>query len=123
MNNYSKQREIILKVLENNQIHPTAEKIYELVSNNAPTISKSTIYRNLTILVEQGKLRKINMSVGPDRFEYVIKNHNHAICEICGKVFDFYSDLKIKSIEKDINFKVDNIILYGICQNCRSLNK
>ena len=32
MNNYSKQREIILEVIKNNRTHPTAEEIYILVT-------------------------------------------------------------------------------------------
>ena len=51
MNNYSKQREIILEVIKNNRTHPTAEEIYILVTKKEPKISRSTVYRNINILV------------------------------------------------------------------------
>ena len=54
MNNYSKQREIILEVIKNNRTHPTAEEIYILVTKKEPKISRSTVYRNINILVEKG---------------------------------------------------------------------
>ena len=37
MNNYSKQREIILEVIKNNRTHPTAEEIYILVTKKKRT--------------------------------------------------------------------------------------
>ena len=46
MNNYSKQREIILETFKYLN-HPTAEQIYDKAHQDNPTISKSTVYRNL----------------------------------------------------------------------------
>lgn len=126
MNNYSKQREIILKIIKENRMHPTAEDIYKLVIQREPKISKSTVYRNIHILAEQGNIRKITMSSGADRFEYVHKDHQHIVCENCGKIIDFCYDFKIVEIEKNINnqlknnFEVKNIVLYGMCEKCKS---
>ena len=53
MNNYSKQREIILEVIKNNRTHPTAEEIYILVTKNEPKISRSTVYRNINIFIRR----------------------------------------------------------------------
>ena len=61
MNNYSKQREAILDVMKENRTHPTAEEIYKLVLEKEPQISKSTVYRNINILVDLGKIRKLNI--------------------------------------------------------------
>lgn len=129
MNNYSKQREAILDVMKENRTHPTAEEIYKLVLEKEPQISKSTVYRNINILVDLGKIRKLNMTVGPDRYDYLYKEHSHAICEKCGKIFDFYYDIDknkisnelLKQIEKNIN--INSIIIYGICEDCKSKNK
>ena len=129
MNNYSKQREAILDVMKENRTHPTAEEIYKLVLEKEPQISKSTVYRNINILVDLGKIRKLNMTVGPDRYDYLYKEHLHAICEKCGKIFDFYYDIDkdkisnelLKQIEKNID--INSIIIYGICEDCKSKNK
>ncbi len=129
MNNYSKQREAILDVMKENRTHPTAEEIYKLVLEKEPQISKSTVYRNINILVDLGKIRKLNMTVGPDRYDYLYKEHSHAICEKCGKIFDFYYDIDrnklsselLKQIEENID--INSIIIYGICEDCKSKNK
>ncbi len=67
--NYSKQRELILKTVIENPIHPTADTVYEQVRRENPKISLGTVYRNLNFLSEMGILRKISMPVGSDRFD------------------------------------------------------
>ena len=128
-NNYSKQREIVLETIKNTYIHPTAEQIYEMVSKIDSRISKSTVYRNINILVEKEQIEKISMKLGPDRFDYIHKPHHHAVCEICGKVVDFNYELEknkiIKSIKEQTGFetKLNCITIYGICEKCKSKNK
>ena len=129
MNNYSKQREIILDVLKQNLIHPTAEDIYQLVIKRNPQISKSTVYRNINILVDLGKIQKISLSTGPDRYDYLYKKHYHAICDKCGEVYDFYYDFDMNQIsdelhKEEIKMDVSKIEIHGICENCKSkINK
>ncbi len=129
MNNYSKQREAILDVIKQNPIHPTAEGIYQLVSKKEPQISKSTVYRNINILVELGEIQKLNMTIGPDRYDYIYKEHSHIICEKCGKISDFYYNFNKKSISNEILKQIGNymdvssITVYGICEDCKSKNK
>ncbi|MCI8411149.1 MAG: transcriptional repressor [Clostridia bacterium] len=126
MNNYSKQRELILEVIKNNLIHPTAEEIYNLVIKEEPTISKSTVYRNINILLEQGEIIKITMSIGPDRYDYMYEQHQHAICKRCGKVYDFSYNFNLEVISNIIkeqtekNFEINNITIDGICEKCKS---
>ena len=120
MNNYSKQREIILEVIKNNRTHPTAEEIYILVTKKEPKISRSTVYRNINILVEKGIIEKITIATGPDRYDYLYEEHYHAICKVCGKAFDFYykfeKDNLISNIKKQTNVDIDinSITINGI---------
>ena len=86
MSNYSKQREIILGVIKELKTHPTAEELYIAVTKKDNKISKSTVYRNINILLESGQIKKISNPVGPDRYDYVSIPHNHVICEKCGKI-------------------------------------
>lgn len=129
MNNYSKQREVILDIIRNNPIHPTAEEIYQLAIKKEPKISKSTVYRNINVLLDLKKINKVKMTTGPDKYDYIHKEHSHLICEKCGKVFDFNYNFNKDAISKKIkeqlkeNISIDNITIYGICENCKSNNK
>ena len=124
MNNYSKQREIILDVIKKQKIHPTAQDIYNIVNINYPNISRSTVYRNINILVNNNIILKIKMQNGADRYDYIYENHYHSICEKCGKVFDFKSEFNGKKINKEILIqngvisKINSLTIYGICQIC-----
>lgn len=129
MNNYSKQREIILNVIKNMYTHPTAEEIYIEVHKIDKRISKSTVYRNINILVDNNDIRKISMPFGSDRYDYFYKIHNHIVCEKCGKVFDFESEIpdKLKEvINSQLHNKItltDSIKINGICCDCINNSK
>ena len=61
MKNYSRQREEIIKVVKEFCTHPTAEEIYMVVKAKDPAVSRSTVYRNLGVLVENNIINKISM--------------------------------------------------------------
>ena len=122
---YSKQREVILYILKKSYEHPTANDIYKEAIKLLPTISKGTVYRNLTYLVDKNIIIKISILDGPDRFDYMKTSHHHAICKRCTKVFDFNYDVDIKNLKKklklDCGFDLfcENITVEGICLQCK----
>lgn len=124
MSNYSKQREIILETLYLLD-HPTADQLYATVHKNNPTISQSTVYRNLNVLLEDNLIRKIKVLGGPDRFDFISKEHYHAICKSCGRVFDFMCYLFNEDFMGDVHSQTgitvdsDSVTVYGICENCK----
>ena len=67
---YSRQRELILKTLKENCIHPTAEQLYELIRREEPTVSLATVYRNLNLLAENGMVKKIEGLDGTAHFDH-----------------------------------------------------
>ena len=125
MKNYSKQREEIIEVIKNSYIHPTAEEVYMIVKGNDPAVSRSTVYRNLGMLAENGIIQKISMLVGPDRYDYKRNPHNHAICTKCGKVFDFEYNFDLENLKKRVKEQTglevssESIAIEGICENCK----
>ena len=126
MKNYSRQREEIIKVVKDSYNHPTAEEIYMTVKAKDPAESRSTVYRNLGLLVETGMLKQISMKVGPDRYDYMRKPHSHAMCIKCGKVFDFEYSFEYERIGKAVKeqtgleISTDGIAIEGICDSCKN---
>ena len=119
---YSKQRELVLKTVMDNLIHPTAQEIYNMTREKDPTISMGTVYRNLNLLAEQGKILRIKVPGGADRYDGTIAPHNHAVCTRCGMVMDYdysFDDLNRSLLEKS-GFKCEelNITVRGTCKNC-----
>lgn len=127
MKNYSKQREEIIEMIKNLYNHPTAEEIYFLTKQKDSAVSRSTVYRNLNVLVEQGMVTQIAVSNGPDRYDYR-KNreeHGHVVCTKCGKICDFqynFDTTELKNrIEKQTGIEIseDGIVIKGICNSCK----
>ena len=118
---YSKQRELVLKTVKANLIHPTALEIYGMTRAVDPTISMGTVYRNLNLLAEQGKILRIKVPGGTDRYDGTIEPHNHAVCTKCGMVMDYsYSFDDLSSQLEQSGFKCEelNITVRGTCKNC-----
>ena len=59
---YSRQREAILENLKNRYDHPTAMELYLSVREDIPNLSLGTLYRNLTLLRDSGKI--ISLTLG-----------------------------------------------------------
>ena len=116
---FSKQRFTVLNELSKLDTHPTADEIYEIVKKIIPSISLGTVYRNLNNLCEEGSVVKFS-SEGKEHFDAITKPHIHLCCEKCGKISDVYSDFSVFNDEflNNENFRINNIIISGICRNC-----
>ncbi len=121
----SQQREKIYQILKSTRSHPTADWIYEKLKPKFPRLSLGTVYRNLNILVEQGKVRRITFGSTFDRFDANIKPHYHFICVGCGAIIDL--DMPVKEeledeVEKLTGFQVryHTVEFYGLCDKCKT---
>lgn len=121
----SKQRERILKLLRSTDNHPTADWLYDRLKKEFPQLSLGTVYRNLSVLMEQGLVQKIDFGSTFDRFEANASPHYHLICERCGSIQDFemalYDELNEKANRlTDFSVQHHRIEFYGICTKCRT---
>ena len=124
----SRQRTRIIEILQATDTHPTADKIYEKLKKEFPKLSLGTVYRNLSVLLEQGLVKKIHFGSTFDRFEANMNQHYHLICEKCKSITDFTmpinEDLNKKAAQLT-NFSIKHHIIefYGICQDCSKSKK
>ena len=118
------QKDLVRNAVYEMKRHVTANEVYEFIKESYPAIGKGTVYRNLDILVEEGALRKVEVSEGPNRFDFTLKNHYHVRCVKCGEVSDVDMD-EIPDLMKKIHdthgieFLDYDISFKGICQKCR----
>ena len=116
---FSKQREIIKKIIFSTNSHPTAEWIFCQAKDFIPSISLGTIYRNLKQLDKQGIIRTINDGATA-RYDWNKKHHYHFKCIDCGDLIDiepFEFDIK-KRVKDKYKFEVNDVELTinGKCQ-------
>lgn len=115
----TKQKNLILDIINNSCSHPTALDIYNLCKRDIPNISLGTVYRNLNCLVDNGEIVRIKMPNNIDRYDKNFYKHAHFICIKCNNVIDinenfsFINDFSCGQVlDYEINFK-------GICKNCK----
>ena len=87
---YSRQRERIYEYLAASGEHPSAEMIYTDLRTELPELSLGTVYRNLKLLEETGKIRKVTSYQGHERYDAVCDDHVHFICQECGAITDLF---------------------------------
>ena len=119
------QCSVVLETVQKMKWHPSADEVYDEVVQHHPSISKGTVYRNLNRLVDMGKLGKIEVPEGADRFDHICTKHYHVRCEKCGKVFDVDMEY-VPDFESGIkdthgfDFTGCDIMFRGICPLCKA---
>lgn len=86
--NNSKKRELLLEALRGRTDHPTAETLYRDLKPLCPQLSLGTVYRNLSVLSEQGLARAVATVDGQLRYDGRTEPHAHFICRRCRRVTD-----------------------------------
>ena len=104
--------------------HPSADILYERISNYFPDISFDTVYRTLTTFVEIGIIDQVDGFGTTMRFDSKMKGHHHFRCRKCDQIMDFESDYynKIpipKNIAKECEVLKLQVTLDGFCKRCK----
>lgn len=119
----SKQRDALLHELQSRCDHPTAEELYLSVKKDFPNLSLGTVYRNLSLLVNESETVKISAD-GADRYDGKVEPHCHFSCRICKKMADIVLPHESLPITDDVINCVDgtvekySVTLYGVCSEC-----
>ncbi|WP_331774920.1 Fur family transcriptional regulator [Sulfurospirillum sp. 1612] len=115
------QRLCILNTLEECG-HATLEEIQQIINEKFPTLSLSTIYRNINDMIQKEIVSEVKISNKKDYFEIAKENHVHLVCDECGRIEDFKieADDLIDQVEKRSQSKVLSEILtfHVICKDC-----
>lgn len=116
----TKQRKLVLDIVQNSYDHLTAEEVFFLAKQEMPNIALGTVYRNLNILVDEGMLRRLSIAGQPDRFDNTGIEHEHLVCKCCGKLKDFQIEGVRELLAKSTGVDIQNYELnaYYICEDC-----
>ena len=120
----TRQKRVIYDILCSTDTHPTADWIYQEARKQIPDISLGTVYRNLQVLLSDGKILELNYGKGQSRFDGNPEPHYHFVCEKCGRVLDFSMDAPPVPAEvlaaAPGKVLVHRLECYGICKDCLS---
>ncbi len=93
-------------------------------------ISESAVYRNLSALESQGKVRRINRAGSRENYYQYTEashclGHLHLSCKQCGRTYHMDkqdADRLAQALAATDDFELDrkNTVLYGLCRDCKA---
>jgi Fe2+ or Zn2+ uptake regulation protein len=120
----TRQRQAVLDVVQRVTTHPDACWVYDQVRQRIPNISLGTVYRSLAVLRDGGLIRELPQGGGPTRYDANTGDHQHIVCQDCGRVLDLeVGDLTAlrESAARTSGFAEvvgERVEFYGRCQEC-----
>jgi Fur family transcriptional regulator, ferric uptake regulator len=126
----TRQRQILLDLIDKSGQHLDAERLYHMAKEVDPKLNRVTVYRTLKMLKEGGLVDELDlMHVDGDQHYYETRmkqEHAHVICLRCGKVEEFFGEplQRIRrQVESNLGFQVvvARTEVGGYCANCQRL--
>lgn len=115
------QRQLLFRLMHDNDCHPTADALFAEASAQMPGISLRTVYQTLTDLAAMGELRSLDLGTGATRFDPNIDDHHHVVCDLCGEVRDVYvsgaDGLPVDGLD-GFEVREASILFKGVCPRC-----
>ncbi len=122
----TQQRESILRRIQRIDEHFSAEELFEVLRREARGISKATVYRTLSLLVEANVLDAVDFERGHMLYEKASQqaHHDHLICVACKQILEFHHE-EIERLQEQVARRYDFSMvshthqIYGVCGRCR----
>ncbi len=121
---YTDQQRDMVRYIFSRHNHFDAEQLIDDMKKAGFHVSRATVYRTLTKLVDAGLLRRLEL--GPRMFyehDYGYPPHEHMYCQHCGKVIEFQSPA-IEGVLREVcrqhqfNAAGHTFVIRGTCASC-----
>ena len=119
------QKELLAHVFARHK-HFDAKELIEELKAAKKNVSRATVYRTLTSLVDAGLLRRIELG---DRtmydHDYGYPAHDHLVCERCGSMEEFQSEeleALLEKVASENQFRPEGhtLVIRGVCKTCNA---
>lgn len=126
----TKHRNSVLEVIEENGQPVTAETIFLKLKEQGVSISLSTVYRVLDVLLNKGLVVKTSVT-DENRALYELNNmehKHHLLCVKCRKMLSIHGcplEEYEKALEEELGFSIKGhkLEMYGLCESCKDDGK
>ena len=121
------QRLLVAEKVFGMESHFTVDALAEALKDRRGEISRATIYRIVSVMVEAGQLTEHNFGQNAKYYEHIPgqEHHDHILCLDCGRIDEFVND-KIEQMQLNIagehgyDLADHSLNLYGRCQELRA---
>ncbi len=121
---FTDQQRDMVQFIFSRHNHFDAEQLIDDMKRAGFHVSRATVYRTLSKLVDAGLLRRLE--VGPRMYyehDYGYPQHEHMRCEQCGKMIEFLSpaiEATMREVCRQHQFNASGhtFIIRGTCAEC-----
>ena len=127
----TQQRRTVVETVFRQHEHFEADDLVAefLKSKGSARVSRPTVYRTISEMVEAGLLRKISL-VGRTVYEhdYGYPQHDHLHCQVCEKLIEFQSQelidiRKAVAAEHQFQARTFRLVISGVCKECQDARR
>lgn len=123
------KRELLRFLQERSMQHFSVDEVVFEMQDKGEKIGRTTVYRYLEQLADQGSVRKYQTVQGVTQYQHIsddahCREHFHMMCKRCGNLLHVDCDL-MRTMQahlmEDHGFALDPMetILVGICRECQ----
>ncbi|PWU23244.1 hypothetical protein C5B42_03710 [Candidatus Cerribacteria bacterium 'Amazon FNV 2010 28 9'] len=98
----------------------SAVDILEKLNHGGKKHNKTTIYRSLEKMLENGTICRHSFETDTLYYELRHAHHDHLICEQCGKVEIAQCAFKAPVTLNGFSITHHHLTLYGLCSTCKT---
>lgn len=116
------RKQFIWDIVYSSHGHLSAEQIIGLAREKEPRIAVGTVYRNLSALLAEGKLRGIAIPGSPLLYDATLAPHEHLVCRRCGRLKDAVLSADLLSLLREATgeeVRDYDLSMGYICEECR----
>jgi len=119
------QRELVEHVFDKHS-HFDTDQLLEELKAAGKRVSRATVYRTLSKLVEAGLLRRIELGTRTVfDHDYGYPAHDHMVCEQCDTMIEFQNaklDEAVRDVTDAHQFRANgrSLVIRGVCAECNA---
>lgn len=123
--NLTTQRQAVYDVVRQSEDHPTASDIMNRLVGKGYNLAYGTVYNSLRYLTEKQMIRELKLGESASRYDARMDEHQHIICEVCGKVDEVMADVPAdwtRAVAKETGYSINHahVVFGGVCPECQS---
>lgn len=121
---FTEQQRDMVRFIFSQHNHFDADQLIDAMKQDGFSVSRATVYRTLSKLVDAGLLRKLE--IGPRMYYehgYGYPQHEHLRCSQCDKMIEFQSpelDAVLREVCRKHHFNASGhtLLIQGVCSDC-----
>jgi Fur family ferric uptake transcriptional regulator len=126
----TRQRLLLLELIDNSGLHLDAESLFQMAKERDPKLNRVTVYRTLKMLKEGGLVDELDLAhLDGEKHYYETRlkqEHAHVICLRCGRVEEFFGE-PLQAVRGQVQSQLGFEIVFarteigGYCSHCQAL--